>query len=133
MANGHGGARPGAGRPRKREKHAGAVTRAEKQIADRLPGVVERMLELADGVTVQETDGNGAVRVYTRPPDRAACQYLIDRILGRPRERQEIGGVNGAPIAVEHTAVSIYIPDNGRDSDDPAAAGTPGDVPLDIG
>jgi hypothetical protein len=52
-----------------------------------LPGIVDRMLELADGVTVQEPGPDGEPRIYSRPPDRDAAKYLIDRILGRPTER----------------------------------------------
>lgn len=49
MAGGHGGARPGAGRPRKRVKHAGEVSRAEQAIADQLPRLIENLLYLAHG------------------------------------------------------------------------------------
>ena len=91
---GVGGPQPGAGRPRKVEKFARPIAAAERLIASRLvtnkdglPGIVDRMLELADGVTVQEPGPDGEQRIYTRPPDREAAKYLIDRILGKPTER----------------------------------------------
>jgi len=79
----------GPGRPRKREKHAGAISKAEKQIADRLPELINNLLELAGGVLVEEVDESGKPRVYRRPPDRAANEYLINRVLGKPTERVE--------------------------------------------
>jgi hypothetical protein len=84
-----GGARPGAGRKPKEQKFESAITVAERRIADRLPQLLENLFVLADGVTVQEVDSAGGLRVYTRPPDRKANEYLIDRILGRPTAKVE--------------------------------------------
>jgi hypothetical protein len=97
-----GGQRPGAGRPKTRTKYAGAVRAAERQITARLPQVVDAEIELALGVTVQETDAeSGRVRVYTKPPDHRAASYLIDRILGKPTERQELSGPHGGPVPMK--------------------------------
>jgi len=90
VAGTNGGARPGSGRKAKADKFAGTIARAERKIADRLPSIIDNMFELADGVTVQETDQDGSVRVYTRPPDYKACAYLIDRILGKTKEHKEV-------------------------------------------
>ena len=89
----------GPGRPKKADKHAGAIARAEKQIADKLPDLIARMFELANGVPT--TDVNiitGEKTVYEKPPDRAALVYLIDRIMGKPTERQEITGADGEAL-----------------------------------
>lgn len=91
----NGGARPGAGRKSKAVKYAGQVVEAENRIADRLPALIDNMFALADGVTVQEATYDGTTRVFTRPPDRQANEYLINRILGKPTERREIAGPNG--------------------------------------
>lgn len=108
------------GRPRKADQNAGAVARAEKQIRDRLPSLIDNMLILADGgyERVEEQwapagslyigSGVDAKRMYPdKEPDelvlvrrtvsiadrdRAANQYLIDRIMGKPTERQEVTG-----------------------------------------
>lgn len=77
------------GRPRKADQNAGAVARAEKQIRDRLPELIDNMLALAGGVWEEETTPTGVRRVYKNIPDRAANQYLIDRIMGKPTERKE--------------------------------------------
>lgn len=97
-----GGARPGAGRKRVRDKNGTAIQQAEKKIRDRLPEIVDAQIALALGVKVD--DGSD---VYTKPPDRAASEYLINRILGKPTERQEVTGEIGG-------AIQFYLPDNGR-------------------
>src|SRR4051812_2244932 len=91
---GTGGARPGAGRKPKQDKHVTAINRAEKQIKDRLPELIGNMFTLAAGVTLQETDSDGNDRIYTRPPDRQANEYLINRIMGKPVERTESENTN---------------------------------------
>lgn len=88
-----------AGRPPKAERFAGQITKAETRIARNLVRYIENMEALADGVTVQETDAKtGVTVVYTRPPDRQANEYLINRIMGKPTERQEVTGADGNPI-----------------------------------
>lgn len=95
-----GGARPGAGRKPKREKYIGAVEQAERRIADRLPLLIDRMIELADGVSVEEVDKDGKRMVYLRPPDRQAAEYLINRVMGKPTERKEISGPDAGPLPI---------------------------------
>jgi len=85
----NGGARTGAGRKRKHDKHGTAIQQAEKRIRDRLPELIDRMFDLASGVLVEETGIDGRPYVYQRPPDYKAASYLIDRIMGRPTERKE--------------------------------------------
>lgn len=88
-----------AGRPPKAEKFAGQIAKAEARIAKNLVRYIENMEALADGITVQETDAKtGATVVYTRAPDRQANEYLINRIMGKPTERQEVTGADGNPI-----------------------------------
>ncbi len=88
------------GRPRKNEQYAGQVAKAEKRIADKLPELVDRMFELANGVTLQETDDDGITNIYTRPPERQAIEYLLNRIMGKPTERKELSGPDGEPIMI---------------------------------
>ena len=78
------------GRPRKLEKYAGPINLAEAKIAENLPRLIDKALELAEGVTVQEIDRKGEAQIYTRPPDREAIKYLIDRLAGKPTERVEV-------------------------------------------
>ena len=60
------------------------------------------------------TDTNivtGQLTVYDKPPDRAAGQYLIDRIMGKPIDRQELGGPGGAPIEMTVREVIVRLND----------------------
>jgi hypothetical protein len=89
----------GPGRPRNADKHAGAIAEAVQWIADKLPDLLEKQWELAMGVEVKEVDKkSGKERIYTTIPDRAAGQYLLDRVMGKPTERQELSGPDGDPI-----------------------------------
>lgn len=116
------------GRPRKSDKYAAPVSKAEKKIADRLPELIDNMLRLASGgyERVEETwapagslyvgSGKDAMPMYPDLPpdqlvlvkrtvsiadkDRAANQYLIDRIMGKPTERQEVTGPEGGAVEV---------------------------------
>lgn len=49
MSTEHGGARQGAGRKKKTEKNETAIEQAESQIRDKLPWVIDNLLELAGG------------------------------------------------------------------------------------
>lgn len=111
----HGGARPNAGRKKKLDKHAHSVDAAEKQIRDRLPEIVDAQLKLALGgedIVTEKwqpaglvTTGSGEFTSLVFPDlpademvlvertitkankDRAAGQYLINRILGSPTQK----------------------------------------------
>lgn len=88
-----GGPRKGAGRKPvgiKRVLHASPIQIAESKISEKLPWLVGQLFILAEGVEVQKTDRHGQLRTYTDPPDRAAIEYLIDRILGKPAQPVDI-------------------------------------------
>jgi hypothetical protein len=90
VAEGHGGARPNSGPKPKRQRFEGEITKADKRLAKNLIRHIENMERLADGVMVEETNViTGKPVVYQRPPDRQANEYLINRIMGKPTERQE--------------------------------------------
>lgn len=89
-----GGKRPGAGRKPtafKRVLHQTPVALAEAKIAQKLPWLVDKLMELVEGVEIERVDRNGQSRVYSQPPDRQAAEYLIDRVLGKPIARNEQG------------------------------------------
>jgi hypothetical protein len=86
---GTGGARAGAGRKPKRDKDPDAILAAEARIRSRLPELVDNMFILAEGVRVQEELPDGTPIIFTRPPDRQAITYLMDRVMGKPTERHE--------------------------------------------
>ena len=101
MSN-RGGVRPGAGRKSRLEKYIGPISSAEQRIADRLPELIDNLLALAGGVWVEVEDKDGSRRIYAEPPDRAANEYLINRIVGKPTERVEHDGddAKGSDTAV---------------------------------
>jgi hypothetical protein len=107
---GHGGARAGAGRKPKANKHAGAVTRAEKKIRDGLPDLVALAFVRARGVVVKDVTEKGEVEYYETPPDLKAIVYLMDRIMGKPTERKEVSGPGGdaIPFTVEQALAKVY-------------------------
>ena len=92
-ANGHGGAREGAGRKPGELKSLldKPVRAAEKQIVERLPRLLANLFILADGVMVEEdiAGENGEPIRYTKPPDRQANEYLINRVMGKPTDKSE--------------------------------------------
>lgn len=81
--SGRGGKRPGAGRPPKRILNESPIRVAEQKIFDRLPWLVDKLMELAEGVEIQRTDRQGQTRIYSEPPDREAIKYMVDRVLGK--------------------------------------------------
>ena len=88
---GHGGAREGAGRKAKPDKFKIPIARAEKKIADKLPMLIDKALELAEGVLVEDFNiVTMQTSVYQKPPDLGAIKYLVDRIMGKPTERKEL-------------------------------------------
>jgi hypothetical protein len=123
---GRGGARPGAGRKPTREKYASKIAAAEKKIADRLPGIVDSLLELAGGVTVQEIGLDGEARVYTQKPDFKAASYLMDRIMGKPVTAIE-AEVSGDGVGAVLAAFGVNVMKAYGDSDQPHTAGDSGE------
>ena len=96
MANTHG---PGS-RNRKR-KFVRPIATAEKRIADSLPRLVDRLVELANGITIQQEDSKGP-EVYTLLPNRQAAQYLVNRILGQPSQQMEMSGPQTKKSAISY-------------------------------
>lgn len=122
---GRGGARPGAGRKPTAVKFASKIAAAEKKVGDKLPLIADALIDLALGVKVEETELDGSTRVYQRPPDRASAQYLMDRIMGKPTERQEHSGPDGGPI--EYSEIKD-VPDSELDARIAALEG--GEIPA---
>lgn len=112
----NGGARPGAGRKPKDEKFKQPIAKAEKKIADRLPWLVDKMMELAEGVHVERLSPTGALVVYQQAPDYRAVAYLLDRIMGKPTDRKEVSGPAGGPIPFNWNATVAEIA-HGSDED----------------
>jgi hypothetical protein len=98
---GRGGARSGAGRKPKRDTDPNAILEAEARIRSNLPKLIDNMLTVANGVTVQDMLLDGSTVIYTRAPDRQANEYLINRVMGKPTERKEVTGKGGGPVQLD--------------------------------
>jgi len=112
------------GRPRKENLYGGHIRAAEDKVADRLPALIDNLLALADGVWTEETTRDGVRRVYREIPDRASNEYLINRIMGKPVESQEISGPDGESI-VGGAVFHIYPNGRGPDPNGMAGVSTP--------
>lgn len=88
--SGRGGTRPGSGRPPKHVIHESNIRIAERKIHDRLPWIVDKLLELVEGVYEEKSVGDGATIVYKTRPDRQSAEYLIDRVMGKPVQPVDI-------------------------------------------
>ena len=108
-------------RPPKRLTEKQAVTKAETRVRRSLARHIRKLEELAKGVYIVEPTRKGhkpkvlilrdsesgeeevlgfGLEVYKTLPSREALQYLIDRGMGRPPQRQELTGAEGTPITV---------------------------------
>jgi hypothetical protein len=120
----------GPGRRPKAIKFARPIARAEKQIADHLPELIENLFVLANGGyerveeewqpaglvyvgtgefarrAFPEMESNELVLVKRKSSiadkDRQANEYLINRILGKPTERAEVAQSGAVVIKVEY-------------------------------
>jgi hypothetical protein len=100
MPGQNGGSRPGSGRKPKADKHKGAIARAEKRFADRLPELADKVLELSYGIWREQDMPDGSTTVYKTPPDLKALVYALDRIMGKPKQALEHSGPDAGPIKI---------------------------------
>ena len=126
MAGKHGGVRPGAGRPRKSEKFATPIAEAEDRIAQRLPKLLESLIDQAMGWVVVEPDeewvpaglvtvkGPLRVRAAPRPSDGEGAEGGDGDDVARDR-RDEDGEIwldpKGKPLIVDVPVYPHLAPD----------------------
>ncbi len=111
---------PGPGRKTRAERHdyTPQVIEAEKQIRDRLTDLIENMFILACGVTVEEPAKTGGVVVYKKAPDYRANEYLINRVMGKPKESLEVDTPPDSPlIAIFNASLGRIYGDKSDDGD----------------
>ncbi len=61
------------------------------------PDLLQAMVDLAKGIYVEDIkmDSNGSPvdsRVYQKSPDRDVAKYLMDQVIGKPKESMNIEG-----------------------------------------
>lgn len=110
MANGRGGRREGAGRPRTSLRYAQPAEKALDKIAARLDDLLEVQFRVAMGgyelvereYTREKGDGENAGelslskrKIKVAEPNMAALESLVTRIIGRPVHQLELSTVEG--------------------------------------
>ena len=127
MKTTHGGARPGAGKPKGvkwpstlRKEEARELVR--QMIVERLPGIITAQLDNAEGLrhlvirdpeTGQFTRVTGdakqvdkalksknACTIYTKDPNVQAFTDLLNRCIDKPAEHVSIAGADGGPLVI---------------------------------
>lgn len=83
---GTGGARPGAGRK------PGQLSKSNAQIKEILDkrvdwnNIVDKLIELVNGVEVQKFGPNGVPVIYSEKPDTGAAKILLEYGFGKPHQ-----------------------------------------------
>ena len=77
----------------------------DRVIRGMMPVLIDRMLELALGVCIQDQKvnpktGDVEQKVFRVPPDRQALQYLMENVIGKVPQRVELTGKDGGAIEV---------------------------------
>jgi hypothetical protein len=101
-----GGKRKGAGKPKGyRASHTIEAAKAREyligRISKELEPIVTAHIEAAKGMWIDDLDLNGErIKVYRKPPDLKAGEYLLNQGAGKPKENldvtsggEKIGGV----------------------------------------
>jgi len=76
------------------------IAETEREIAKKLPTLLQAIYDLAVGVYVSEETKDGDVHVYREKPDRQALQWLMERVLGKTPERHELVALDGTAIVI---------------------------------
>lgn len=81
----HGGKRPGAGRKKGVPNKDRAAFIALLKADNRVERLVEKLLELAEGVQIKRSSKKKAA-VYKRPPNAHAAMWLLEQAFGKARQ-----------------------------------------------
>lgn len=71
--------------PRQVQRYVMAIRKAEKQIADRLPELMDGMIDLALGVRAEDGEKQ---QKYSKQPEYKALEFLISKVMPKSSERQ---------------------------------------------
>lgn len=104
MSNGRGGARVGGGR---RKGSTNIQKRAIRDIIDNvvdMEDVIERVVQLSEGVWVERETADGGIIVYKEKPDAFAAKLLLEYRYGKPNQAVDLTSL-GKPV----NSISIEI------------------------
>ena len=78
------------------QAHALAAQRHfARKVSEALIDNVDTMIELAKGLWIEETTGDGKRRVYRQPPDKQVLMFLVEQGIGKAtaREKQPVSQI----------------------------------------
>jgi hypothetical protein len=109
----NGGKRPGAGRKKAAHTIETEAMRAfiVNKVRENLEPLLSAKLDLALGVLIDESHGQGEPRVYREAPDGNAIQYLLNQSIGKPTEHVDVTTKGKALPA----AINIIKPDEANE------------------
>jgi len=84
---------------KRRILEANAMKHLKNKILSNWTELFEAQLLLATGVKVQKTIGDKEV-VFTKPPDAMAGQYLMNTVVGKPKETHNVNSTVQIPEIV---------------------------------
>lgn len=88
-----GGKREGAGR--KKARHTIQAEEARKfvinEIAKDLQPILTAQKDVALGLYYEKIDSGGKIRVYRKEPEARTGEYLLNQIIGKPKETLDVG------------------------------------------
>ena len=83
------------GEKKSREEVNKLIKMANGRISERLPEIIDKLIELGQGVeAIGYERGNGNPYVYSIPPNFRALEYLCNRVLGKPVDETTLMGDN---------------------------------------
>lgn len=82
------------------ERNKQYIAETEREIAKKLPTLLQAIYDLAVGVYIGEEGEDGTVRVYRERPDRQALQWLLERVLGKTPERHELVALDNVAMVI---------------------------------
>ena len=61
-----------------------------QRVADELEDILTGQIELAKGIYQKVEEGVSSTRVYQKLPDFSVAEYLLNQLVGRPKEVTEM-------------------------------------------
>ena len=89
----------------------------EQKIMGHIPELIDVKVEAAKGLYEYRKGPDGLVRVYKTKPDGKAGEYLVDRVMGKPKERLETEDLNPLKVLlidISKTPEPLVSPENRR-------------------
>lgn len=95
MPKKRGGPRKGAGRKKGSVSEETRIRQALKsklleRVEKEFGGLMDTMISLAKGITVEEENADGTSKIYFKAPNAEILKYLTDQTLGKAKETLDV-------------------------------------------